>query len=70
VILVVAAAMKMAVASAEATKAAMEAMALVMITLVTLAIAHFFTRNVVANAIARVVAVAIAFFSMQQRGRW
>ncbi len=43
--------------------------ALVMIALVALAIAHFVTRNVVANATARVVAVAIAFVSVQRRGR-
>ncbi len=38
---------------------------LVMIALVALAIAHFVTRNIVANAIARVVAVAFAFVSVQ-----
>jgi hypothetical protein len=31
---------------------------------------HFVTNNVVANAIARVVAITIAFVSMQQRGQW
>jgi hypothetical protein len=69
--------------------AAVAAMALVMIALVTLtiahfvtcsillmpspvtlAIAHFVTRKVIANAIAHVVAVAIAFVSVGQRGRW
>ncbi len=44
------------------------AMALVMIALVALAIAHFFTRNIVASAITHVVAIAIAFVSVQQRG--
>jgi hypothetical protein len=34
------------------------------IALVAIAIAHFVTRNVVANAIARVDAIAIAFVSM------
>jgi hypothetical protein len=46
----------------------MAAMALVKIALVAIAITHFVTRNVVANAIARVVAVAITFVSVQQRG--
>jgi hypothetical protein len=41
----------------------------VMIALVALAVAHFVTRHVVANAIARVVAVAVAFFSVRRRGR-
>ncbi len=43
---------------------------LVTIALVALAIAHFVTRNVVANAIACVVTIAIAFVSVQQRGQW
>jgi hypothetical protein len=34
------------------------------VNLVALAIAHFVTCNVVANTIARVVAIAIAFVSM------
>jgi hypothetical protein len=41
---------------------------LVTIALVALAIAHFVTRNVVANTIARVVAVAIAFVSVRRIG--
>ncbi len=41
----------------------------VMITLVALAVAHFVTRHVVANAIACVVAVAVAFFTVRRRGR-
>jgi hypothetical protein len=40
----------------------------VTIALAALAIAHFVSRKVVANAIACVVAVAIAFVSVQQRG--
>jgi hypothetical protein len=43
---------------------------LVMITLFALAIAHFVTFHVVANTFACVVAVAIAFVSMRQRGQW
>ncbi len=39
---------------------------MVTIALVPLAMAHFVIRNVVANAITRVVAVAIAFVSVQQ----
>jgi hypothetical protein len=70
VIVVAAAAMKTAAVTAEARTTAMVATALVTIVLVALAIAHFVTRNVVANAIAHVVAVAIAFVSMQQRGQW
>jgi hypothetical protein len=65
--------MKTAAPTVEArTKAtaAMAATALVMIALVTLTIAHFFARNVVANAIAHVVAIAITFVIMQQRGQW
>jgi hypothetical protein len=42
----------------------MAAMAMVTIAVVTLAISHFLTRNIIANAIARVVAIAIAFVSM------
>jgi hypothetical protein len=42
------------------------ATALVTITLVALTIVPFITRHVVANAIARVVGVAIAFVSVQQ----
>jgi hypothetical protein len=37
---------------------------------VALAIAHFVTRNIVANTIANVVTVAITFVSVQQRGQW
>ncbi len=43
---------------------------LVTIPLVALTIAHFITRHIVANAIIRVVAVTIAFVSVQQRGQW
>jgi hypothetical protein len=43
-------------------------MALVTIAFVALTISHFFTRNVIANTIARVVAVAIAFVSVRRRG--
>jgi hypothetical protein len=39
-----------------------------MIALIALDIAHYVTHNVIANAIACVVAVAIVFVSMQQRG--
>ncbi len=42
---------------------------MVTIALVHLAIAHFVTRNAIANAIARVVAVAISFVSVQQRSK-
>jgi hypothetical protein len=42
----------------------------VMIALVTLATAHFVIRHVVANTIARVVAVAVTFVSVRQRGQW
>ncbi len=45
--------MKMAAATAEVRTKAMAAVALVMITLVTLAIAHFVACHVVANPIAR-----------------
>jgi hypothetical protein len=38
---------------------------MVMIALVALTVAHFVTRHVVINAIARVVAIAIAFVSLQ-----
>jgi hypothetical protein len=40
-------------------------MVLVMIDFVALAIAHFVTRHIVATTIARVVAIAITFISMQ-----
>jgi hypothetical protein len=56
--------MKMAATTAEGRTTAMAATALVTIALVTLAIAHFVTRYVIANAIAPVVAIAIAFVSM------
>jgi hypothetical protein len=48
---------------------AMVATALVQIGLVTLAITHFVIRQIVANTIARVIAIAIAFVSMQRRGQ-
>ncbi len=54
-----------AAVTVEARTKATAATALVMITLVTLDIAHFVARHVFANAIARVVAIAIAFVSMQ-----
>ena len=57
--------MKMAAATVEGRTKATAATALVTITLVTLAITHFVARHVVANAIARVVAIATAFVSMQ-----
>jgi hypothetical protein len=69
-LVVAAAAMKISAATAEARTMATAATTLVTIALVALAIDHFVTRKVVANAIARVVAVAIAFVSMQQRGQW
>ncbi len=40
------------------------------IALVALSSTHFVTRNVVVNSIAHVVAIAIAFVSMQQRRQW
>ena len=57
-----------AVATVEARTTATVAMALVTIALVALAIAHFVSRNVVANTITCVVAIAIAFVCVQQRG--
>ncbi len=57
--------MKMAAVTVEGRTTAMVATALVMIALVTLAIAHFVTCHVVDNAITHVVAIAIAFVSMQ-----
>jgi hypothetical protein len=60
--------MKMAAVTVEArtpAPAATAATALVTIALVTLAIAPFVARHVVANAIARFVAIAITFVSMQ-----
>jgi hypothetical protein len=62
--------MKTAAATAEGRTTATAAMALVTIALVTLTIANFVTRHVVANAIIRVVAIVISFVSMQQRGQW
>jgi hypothetical protein len=66
---VVAAAIKMAAMTAETRTMVMVATLLVTIALVVLAIAHFVTLHIVANAIASVVAIAIIFFSMRQRGR-
>ncbi len=63
--MVAAAAIKMAAVTAEARMTATAAMALVTIPLVALAIAHFLTRNILANTIACVVTVAIAFVSVQ-----
>jgi hypothetical protein len=59
--------MKTAAATVESrtTGTVVMVLALVKIALVALAIAHFVTRNVVANAIARVVTVAIALVSVQ-----
>ncbi len=57
--------MKMAAVTVEVRTKATAATALVTIALVTLTIAHFVARHAVANAIAHVVAIAIAFFSMQ-----
>jgi hypothetical protein len=62
--------MKTAAATAEARTAATEATALVTIALVALAITHFVTCHFVANTIARVLAIAIAFVSIQLRGQW
>jgi hypothetical protein len=60
--------MKTAAATAEARTLAMAVTVLVTIPLVTLDLAHFLNHNVDANAIAHVVAVAITFVSVQQRG--
>jgi hypothetical protein len=57
--------MKTAAATVEARTKATVATALVTIALITLAITHFFACHVVANAIARVVAIAITFVSIQ-----
>jgi hypothetical protein len=57
--------MNIAAAIAEVRMTAMVATTLVTIALVALTISHFVTRNIVANAITCVVAVAIAFGSMQ-----
>jgi hypothetical protein len=65
---VAAAAFKMAAATAEARTPTMVAMALVAIAFVALPTAHFVTHNIVANAIARVVAITITFVRVQQRG--
>ncbi len=59
--------MKMAATTVEARMMVTVPTALVTIALVALAIAHFVTRNIVANAITHVVAIAIKFISMQQR---
>ncbi len=61
--------MKTAATTAKVRSKAAVAMALVTIALATLTITHFVARHVVANTIAHVVAIAIAFVSMQQRGR-
>jgi hypothetical protein len=60
----------MAAATAEARTMATGAKALVTIALAALAIAHFVSHNIIANAIACVVAIAFAFVSEQQRGQW
>jgi hypothetical protein len=59
-----AAAMKTAALTAETRMTAMAAMALVTIALFTLTIPYFVTRHVIANAITRVVAIAIEFVSV------
>jgi hypothetical protein len=63
-----AAVMKTTAVTAEARTTAMAAKALVMIALAALTIAHFVSRNTVANAIACVVDIAIAFVRVRQRG--
>jgi hypothetical protein len=60
--------MKTAATTVETRTTATVPTALVTIALVALAIAHFATRNVVANAITHVVAITIAFVSMRLRG--
>jgi hypothetical protein len=62
---VAAAAFKMVAVTAEVRTTAMAAMALVMITLIALAVAPFITRIFLANAIACIDAIAIAFISLQ-----
>ncbi len=62
--------MKSAAGTAEARMTAMAAMALVTIALVAIAIAHFVTCKVIASGITHVVAFAIAFVSVGQRGQW
>ncbi len=62
--MVAAAAIKTAATTAEARSMATMPTELVTIALVALAIAHFVTRNVIANAITHVVAIAIAFVCM------
>jgi hypothetical protein len=56
--------MKMTAVTVEARTTAMAAMVLVTIALVALAIAHFVTCNVIANASTRVVNAAITFVSV------
>ncbi len=60
--------MKMAVLTAEARTTATAAMALVMIARVTLTIAHFVTRHVIANAIAHVVAIPLHLSACNEEG--
>ncbi len=60
--------MKKAAATAEARMTVTAAKALVTIALAALGITHFVSHNVVANANACDVAVAIPFVSVQQRG--
>jgi hypothetical protein len=62
--------MTMAAMTAEARMTTTAATTLVTIALVALAIAHFVTRHIFANAISRVVAITIIFVSVQQRGQW
>ncbi len=62
--------MKMAAATLEARTMATLATALVKNALAALAIALFVTHHIVANAITHVVAIAIAFVGVQQKGRW
>jgi hypothetical protein len=56
--------MKSAATTVEARTMVTVPTALVTIALLALAIAPFVTRNVIANAITHVVAIAIAFVSM------
>jgi hypothetical protein len=67
---VAAAAIKTAAATVEAKMRATAAVALVMIALAALTIAFFVAHHVIANTIACVVPIAIAFVSVQQKGRW
>ncbi len=67
VIVVVAAAMKMVAMAVEARRTERVPLALVMITLAAIDIAHFVAHHLIAYAIARVVAIDITFVGGQQR---